>query len=627
MNWLDRVIEAVSPEAGLRRRGARAALTTLRAYDAAKTGRRTSGWRATGTSANAEAMPSIATVRNRSRELVRNNPHALRAINILAAKSIGTGIQARWPSGAAGAWKEFADTCDLEGDMDLAGLQTMVARASFESGECIIRRVRERSGRIPIKLQVLEPDYLDSLKFGKAGQNEVIGGVEIDSLGRKVAYWLYPQHPGDSHFTTYTLQSQRVPAADIILFGEKLRPGQLRYMPRLAASMMRLRDFDDYRDALIVKKKIEACFAAFVIGGTPSVTVGEATTDSTTGQRTETLSPGIIEYVGNGSDVKFANPSTGSDDGFSLQELHAIAAGAGVTYAQLTGDLSQVNYSSIRAGMADFRDLVEAWRWVSFIPMAMRRISDWFLEAAWTAGTIRTMNYAPVWTPPAWPYVNPVDDIKAAKEEVLAGMQSLSEKIRERGYDPDLVFAEIHAERDKLEKMGIVVDTDAEVTHKVAEPAASAEPDPAATAAADAADKAAREAERERREDQRSLTLALTRALEAPRATPNVSVSIAEGAVRSETHVQPPVIPAPEVRVENTVQAAVIPAPAVRVENNVAPTPIEIRNDVTVNPAAVVIDGPLDMNIKSMPDRETTSSVERNGKGEITSTKQTEKDA
>lgn len=472
MNWLDWAVGFVSPETGLRRLRARAALEVVRSYDAGKNTRRTSGWRSTGGSANSETVPSLATVRNRSRELVRNNPHALRAINILAAKSIGTGIRARWDKGAQAAWKEFEETCDFEGDQDLCGLQSLAARCSYEAGEVIIRRVRERSGRVPLKLQVLEPDYLDSTKFGVLSNgNFAIGGVEIDVLGRKQAYWLYTQHPGESLQLPMALQSKRVEASEVILFGEKLRPGQLRFMARLAASMMRLRDFDDYRDALIVKKKIEACFAAFVIGGNPNLPLAEATTDSETGKRTETLSPGIIEYTPGGTDVKFANPSTGGDDGFSMQELHAIAAGAGVTYAQLTGDLSQTNYSSIRAGMADFRDLVEAWRWQFFVPMVMRRVGGWFLDAAWTAGSIRAQTYGVEWTPPAWPYVNPVDDIKAAKEEIRGGLASRAEKIRERGYDPDAVREEIKKEREEDEKQKLVFDTDAAVTEKSPTPA------------------------------------------------------------------------------------------------------------------------------------------------------------
>lgn len=475
----------------MRRARARAALELMRSYEAAKNTRRTEGWRSAGTSANAEAVPSLATVRNRSRELVRNNPHALRAINMLAAKSVGTGIRARWEKGAQPAWGEFCDTCDFEGDLDLYGIQAMIARASFESGECIIRRVRLREGRVPLKLQILEPDYLDSTKFGPAQNgNLIIAGVEVDPLGRKVAYWLWDQHPGELGMFARTIQSKRVAASEVILFGEKLRPGQLRFMPRLAATMMRLRDHDDYRDALLVKKKIEACFAVFVLGANGSQPIGEAVTNATTGKRTETVSPGMIEYVPAGQDVKFANPTAGGDDGFSKEELHAIAVGAGITYEQLTGDLSGVNYSSIRAGMGDFKDLVEAWRWIQFMPMCMRRIGDWFLDAAWTAGSIRARQYSAIYTPPAWPYVNPADDIKALKEEVLGGVQSLSEKIRERGYDPDVVFDEIEEERKTLKKKGIVVDTDAGTPKAVAAPVTPAKADPDGDGAKPAAEPA-----------------------------------------------------------------------------------------------------------------------------------------
>ena len=501
MNWLDRAVAYVAPQAGARRAAARERLARsaasaeavqlgwrraadiLRGYDAGKSGRRTAGWTTGGGSANTEVTGSITTARNRARELVRNNPYALRAINMLAAKSIGTGIRARPDKGALKAWNEFVETADFEDDLDLYGLQALIARTSFESGECIVRRIRTREGRVPLKLQVLEADYLDGTRYGPTSNgNYIIAGVEVDRLGRKVAYWLYDQHPGDT-LSLRAPESRRVDASEVIFFGEKLRPGQLRFMPRLAASMMRLRDHDDYRDALLVKKKIEACFAVFVIGGNPNLPLGDAANATVTGaggtdttQRQETLAPGMIEYVANGQDVKFASPTTGSDDGFSVEELHAIAAGIGVTYEQLTGDISKVNYSSIRSGMGDFRDLVEAWRWTYFIPMVMRRIWAWYVDAAWTAGTIRSPAYNVIWTAPRWPYVNPIDDIKASKEEVSGGFQSLSEKIRELGYDPDEVFAEIQKERADLAAKGITVDS----TGSAPKPAAPAAAEPAA---------------------------------------------------------------------------------------------------------------------------------------------------
>jgi lambda family phage portal protein len=478
-NWLDSAIGFVAPERQLRRAQAREALDLLRSYDAAKRTRRTSGWRSAGTSANAEVVPSLSTVRNRSRELVRNNPYALRAVNVLAAKSIGTGIRARWPDGAAKVWAEFCDNCDHEGDLDFYGLQALMARTSFESGEVLIRRRRLREGRVPLRLQLLEADFIDGTKFGPVGENLIIGGVEVDKLGRRVAYWLWDQHPGEAGFLPRGLKSVRVEASEIILFGEKQRPGQVRFMPRMASSMMRLRDHDDYRDALIVKKKIEACFAAFVVGGNTSQPLGEASTNATTGKRTETLAPGIIEYLNAGSDVKFANPTAGGDDGFSEMELHAIAAGVGVTYEQLTGDLSKVNYSSIRAGVQDFRDLVDGWRWLQYQPMALRRIAGWFLEAAWTAGSIRTMNYNCVWTAPKWAYVDPVKDVEAERMEMRMGKRSLSDVIRADGEDPEEVFGEIAKERKDLKEKGVVVDSNAEVPTKGVQAPTEPEPDPA----------------------------------------------------------------------------------------------------------------------------------------------------
>jgi lambda family phage portal protein len=451
----------------------RKAREILRAYDAGKSGRRTEGWYAGGGSANGEITPSLSAARNRARDLVRNNPYARRALDTLTAKKVGTGIIARPDKGAAAAWEEFFETCDFEGDLDLAGMQSMMARTADEAGEVLLRRIRTREGRVPLKLQILEPDYIDTTKFGatQAG-NYIIAGVEIDSLGRRQALWLYDRHPGESVLVPRALESRRVEASEIVHFYEKLRPGQLRGFPRLAASMLRLRNLDEYKEAELVRKKIEACFVAFVHGGDPGRPLAEAKTDASTGKRTETLAPGIIEYLGGNETVSFGNPSVAGDSDFTKEELHAIAVGAGVTYEQLTGDLSGVNFSSIRAGQGDFRDLVDAWRWIFFIPMAMRRVKDWFLEAAYTAGAIRTNRYKFVWTPPAWPYVNPKDDISAIKEEIKGGLQSLSEKIRERGYDPQQVFAEIKEEREQLKKDGIAVDTNVSTAPKPAVPAA-----------------------------------------------------------------------------------------------------------------------------------------------------------
>jgi capsid protein len=96
MNWLDRAIGAVAPGAGLRRARQRQMTGLLaRAYEGAKLGRRTEGWVAAGSGANAEIGPALGRLRDRSRDLVRNNPYAAKAVTALVSNMVGTGLMPR----------------------------------------------------------------------------------------------------------------------------------------------------------------------------------------------------------------------------------------------------------------------------------------------------------------------------------------------------------------------------------------------------------------------------------------------------------------------------------------------------------------------------------------------------
>src|SRR5512134_921135 len=97
MNWLDKMVSWVAPEAGLRRvRARRATEFVVRlAYEGARTSRRTDGWVATGNSANAEISVALSKLRERSRDLIRNNAYASRAAAEVVGNAVGTGITAQ----------------------------------------------------------------------------------------------------------------------------------------------------------------------------------------------------------------------------------------------------------------------------------------------------------------------------------------------------------------------------------------------------------------------------------------------------------------------------------------------------------------------------------------------------
>jgi capsid protein len=165
MNWLDRAIGVVAPGAGLRRARQRQAMAALaRAYEGAKLGRRTDGWIAAGTGPNAEIAPALARLRDRSRDLVRNNPYAAKAVQALVSNMVGTGLLPQARAGEAELatladrlWSEFAAAADADGLTDFAGLQALIVRSLVESGEVLVR-LRERRTEdglaVPLQLQV-----------------------------------------------------------------------------------------------------------------------------------------------------------------------------------------------------------------------------------------------------------------------------------------------------------------------------------------------------------------------------------------------------------------------------------------------------------------------------------------
>src|SRR3990167_2869927 len=195
-NWLDRVTAPVAPIWTLRRQRARLGATLLaRHFEAAATGRRTANWYRLNTDANAAQGPALAYLRATARDLVRNNPYAESALTTIEDHVVGWGIEAKpvpKESPFVDLWKAWADStaCDADNRSDFVGLQALVMRTVAESGECLVRRRWRRledGFPLPLQLQILEPDFLDTSKdVDGVNGHKTIQGVEFDALGRQI---------------------------------------------------------------------------------------------------------------------------------------------------------------------------------------------------------------------------------------------------------------------------------------------------------------------------------------------------------------------------------------------------------------------------------------------------------
>lgn len=467
MNLVDKIISVFDPQRGLSRVKYRLALEEVRKFDAAGKGRRTDGWHSTGNSVNTEILGSLPALRNRSRELTRNNVYAKRAISIIARNVIGTGIRPKVAAKDKGVkimeiWQEWAndkDKCDFDGLKTFYGLQRLAMRCIAESGGVLIRKRMVNDASFPLRLQIMEPDFIDMNKdHARDGQSDyIIQGVQYNKNDQRTGYWLYDRHPGD--YQGAGLVSKLVPVNELIYAFNTERPGQVHGIPEGVSTMLKLRDFDDYEDAQLLRQKIAACFSVFVQESTELIGANgykpKAGTDFS-----ERIEPGIIQRLNPGQTVAFANPpGAGGYNEYTSSVLHGIAVGYNVTYESLTGDFSQVNFSSGRMGWIEAQRFYTDCQIDTIIPMICNPVWSWFMSSQKLAKGIRAVTAT--WTPPRREMIDPVKETEAIIAAIRGGLISWQEAVTELGYDADTLLAQIEEDNKKFDEKGIKMESDA----------------------------------------------------------------------------------------------------------------------------------------------------------------------
>ncbi len=465
-----------------------AAFGPLRAsagFEAAASTRRTQGWNPSTDGINALVSGGGDALRSRSRDMVRRNAWASNAIESFVGNCVGTGIKPQSKHSdpvvkrrLQELWLRWTDEADAAGLTDFYGLQALICRSTVEGGECMVR-IRQRRPEdglsIPLQLQLLEAEHLPATKNENLANGNVIrAGIEFDRLARRVAYHLYREHPGEKLLFANAGETVRVPADSVLHVYKPLRPGQHRGQPWLTQVLVKLHELDQYDDAELVRKKLAAMFAAFITENNPDDPVigakpGEAATDAS-GTPLAGLEPGSMVKLLPGEDVKFTEPGDvgGMYAEFMKVQLRCIAAGIGITYEQLTGDLEKVNYSSIRAGLLEFRRRCEQFQHQVMVFQFCRPVWRAWIEAAVFAGEISARDYARnrnqyldvEWRPPSWDWVDPLKDMNAEMVAVRAGFKPRSAVINEMGYDEEDVDRQIAADNARADSLGLTFDTD-----------------------------------------------------------------------------------------------------------------------------------------------------------------------
>ena len=446
-------------------------------YDTASTSRRMAGWSTPSSGPNA-AVTGLQKIRDRTRDLQRNEWSGAASVRIWTTNVIGTGIIPRLRTKSADLktkindlWTKWVPEADADQVLDFYAMQALVARSWFTSGECFARlRPRRVSDglTVPMQVQILESDMVPLLDAdvyaGLPKGNKIRQGIELDSIGRKVAVWFWKQHPGEPRTEIDASLLSRVPAESVCHIYEVLRPGQLRGIPEMASVVAKLKNVGDFDDAVLTRQHLANLFTLFVTKPFPSGASDVMTGQAFVGDPNDpiaALEPGSSMELIPGEDVKFSTPpDAGANyDQYMRTQMLGVAAGTGTPYELLTGDLKDVSDRTLRIILNEFHRLCEVRQWHMLIPQFCTKVRNAWVDMAVLSGDIAMSEMADAknveWAPHAWPYIHPVQDVQGKKLEVEAGFKSRTGVISSRGDDPEAVDQERADDKKREDDLGL----------------------------------------------------------------------------------------------------------------------------------------------------------------------------
>lgn len=414
-----------------------------------------------------ETLAGSAIIARKARHAAENNAWIANGVAAHVTALVGPGIvpTPQHPNREArpvvqSAFNRWAPVADYDELTDFHGLIAGMARDMVVSGEAFAQMMTTDEG---LRLRRIAPEQVDIAQTSELSSGgRIIAGVEFDAEGRRVAYWIRPIDP-TAIFEGYA-PPVRVPAADIVHLFKPLGPGQVRGISWLAPVLIRAGELDQLDDALLVGAKVAAMFAGFLIdqnGSAAGFPFEGVTADSImqTG-----LEPGTLKVLPAGFDIKFSGPQNAQQTvDFAKLQLRGIAAGLGVPEYMLTGDLSGANYSSLRAGLLEFRGRVEAVQFQTIIPQVLTPVWRRFITTAVLAGDLDAADFesnagdwfACEWIPPAREWIDPEKDARATAEMISAGLTSRRRAVAAQGYSVDELDAEIISDRERERELGL----------------------------------------------------------------------------------------------------------------------------------------------------------------------------
>jgi len=459
-----------------KRKEVRKAIKLQRSFKGAQGGRLFADFFSSSASADQELRQALVTLRNRSRELSRNDAYVARYLNLLTSNVVGhNGIRVNAKSRDGDgtldtvanstietAWKKWSKkgNCTVDGQMSMIDCQKMFIEALARDGEVLIRQITDPTSDFGYKIEFLEADHLNDTKNEiYTNGNKVVMGVEINDKRKPVAYHLYKNHPNDLGLSQSN-ETIRVPAEEIIHAFIRQRPEQTRGYPFVSPVMGNIKMLNGYYEAEITAARVSSAKMGFFTSPAGDGYVGDDIED----QYTPIMSaePATFEQLPAGMDFKAFDPAhpTTAFESFSTAILRSIASGLNISYHSISNDLSSVNYSSLRAGSLEDRDqyrMLQKFMIEHFIEPVFR---SWLKNAMTRSINLPITKYdkfaeGVAYIPRSWGWVDPQKEMQANIAGLQNGIVTYQDIEANYGRDVEELFEQHEREQKLAEQYGV----------------------------------------------------------------------------------------------------------------------------------------------------------------------------
>lgn len=482
-------------------------------------------WTPSNQSADAEVIPDKYVAAARTRDLFRNDAYVrsggeqhrdmvvgsqfkLNAMPDYKALGLTREWATRFAREVESKWEAYANGpdnwLDASGRMTFTEMVRLQIVTYLHHQENLATVEWLRAARRPYNtaIQLIDPDRMITPFNGSSSffSGRIRGGVERNDFGRPIAYYIHEGYPYEAPFTG-NFDVRRVLARkpwgrlQVIHTLERERIDQTRGISQLVSALKNTKMAQTYRDVVLQQAVVNATYAATIESDLPSEQVFamigqgddpvqnaiaqggeflEALGEFAQGATGLTLGGTRIPHLWPGTKLQLLNAGNpgGVGQDFEASLLRYLAANLGLTYEELSRDLRNTNYSSIRAGMAMTRKTMSARKAVVADSFASKCYCLW-LEEALSKGMIRAMDDVPnapnffeglnktyyskcQWYPSGEPQIDELKETQAAILRLKSGLSTYQTEIAKlHGVDYTQHFEQLAVEKELMETLQI----------------------------------------------------------------------------------------------------------------------------------------------------------------------------